>query len=323
MLYRALRIEEKDGVFTKSIKELPLNQVDSNDVLIKIKYAALNYKDALSSIGNRGVTKNYPHTPGIDGAGIVHRSNCKNFKTGDEVIVTGFDLGMNTNGAFGEYISVPKEWIIPLPKNLTLKEAVGIGTAGITSAIGVDKLIKNGLKSSDKILITGATGGVGSFSVKLLSKLNFNVTALTRKTNEVNFLKNIGANEVINSIQFNPNKPLLKPIFDGCIDVVGGELLEEILKQIKYGGSVSICGLISSPKLNTSVFPFILRGINLLGIDSVEISRNYREFLWNKLSNEWKIDLNSIIKVHSLDDLPNLLDNMLKGKSVGRIVIKI
>jgi len=197
MKYKALRIEEIDGKFIKTIKELALEELDTNDILVRVKYSALNFKDALSASGNRGVTREFPHTPGIDGAGIVERSNSKEIKVGDEVIVTSFDLGMNTNGAFSEYISVPKEWVIPLPKTLSLKEAAAIGTAGITSAIGTYKLITNGLKEGDEILVTGSTGAVGSFSVKLLSHLGFKVTALSRKTDKKEFLEKLGANQFI------------------------------------------------------------------------------------------------------------------------------
>ncbi len=325
MLYKALHVEELDGKFTKEIKELSLKTLDINDVLIRVKYSALNFKDALSATGNKGITKEFPHTPGIDGAGIVQRSSSDKFKKGDEVIVTSFDLGMNTNGAFSEYISVPESWVIPLPKTLTLKEAVAIGTAGLTSAIGTFKLMSNGQKKGDNILVTGSTGAVGSFSVKLLSHLGFKVSALSSKIDKKEFLTSIGANEVVlkNEFEMHAKRPLLKAKYDGAIDVVGGELLENILKQIRPEGSVSICGLVGSAQLNTTVFPFILRGINLLGINSAELDNEFRKTLWNMLANEWKIDLNNIIHEHSLEELPKLIDEMLAGKSTGRAIIKI
>ena len=202
MSYKALHVEEIDGNFTKEIKELSLKELDKNDVLIRVKYSALNFKDALSASGNKGITREYPHTPGIDASGIVERSSGNKFKKGDEVIVTSFDLGMNTNGAFSQYISVPEAWVIPLPKTLTLKEAVSIGTAGLTSAIGTFKLITNGQKKGDNILVTGSTGAVGSFSVKLLSHLGFRVTALSSKVDKKEFLTSIGADEVILKDEF-------------------------------------------------------------------------------------------------------------------------
>ncbi|MDX1809955.1 MAG: YhdH/YhfP family quinone oxidoreductase [Sulfurospirillaceae bacterium] len=325
MTYKALVAEEIDGKFVQNIKDLHLEDLDKNDVLVRVKYSALNYKDALSSIGNKGVTKTYPHTPGVDAAGIVERSSIEKFKVGDKVIVTSFDLGMNTNGAFGEYISVPSHWVVPLPETLSLKEAATIGTAGLTAAIGVDKLLKNGQKKGDTILVTGSTGVVGSFSVKLLHHLGFKVVALSSKAEKKDFLISIGADEVILKDEFvmDAKRPLLKPLYDGAIDVVGGELLENILKQIKPSGSVAICGLVGSPALNTTVFPFILRGINLLGIDSAELASGDRFELWNKLANEWKIDLSDILHEHTLEELPRLIQAMLDGKSLGRAVIKI
>lgn len=325
MTYKALVVEEIDGKFVQNIKQLSLNDLDRKDILVRVKYSALNYKDALSSIGNKGITRTYPHTPGVDAAGIVERSSNDKFKVGDQVIVTSFDLGMNTNGAFSEYISVPSHWIVPLPKTLSLKEAATIGTAGLTAAIGVDKLLKNGQKKSNTILVTGATGVVGSFSVKLLHHLGFKAVALSSKVDKKDFLLSIGASEVVLKDEFviDARRPLLKPIYDGALDVVGGELLENILKQIKPSGSVAICGLVGSPQLNTTVFPFILRGINLLGIDSAELASGDRFHLWGKLASKWKIDLSDISHEHTLDDLPMLIKEMLNGKSFGRAVIKI
>ncbi len=325
MTYKALHVEEIDGKFTREIKELSLEELDKNDVLIRVKYSALNFKDALSASGNKGVTRTYPHTPGIDASGVVERSNSSNFSVGDEVIVTSFDLGMNTNGAFSQYISVPESWVIALPDSLSLKEAVSIGTAGLTSAIGTYKLITNGQKAGDKILVTGSTGAVGSFSVKLLSHLGFKVSALSSKADKKEFLTSIGATEVVLKDEFETHakRPLLKPKYDGAIDVVGGELLENILKQISPEGNVAICGLVGSPQLNTTVFPFIIRGVNLLGIDSAELKSEHRNTLWTMLANEWKIDLSNIVHEHSLEELPILIDEMLAGKSLGRAVIKI
>ena len=325
MTYKALHVKEIDGKFTKEIKELPLEELDTGEILVRVKYSALNFKDALSASGNKGVTREFPHTPGIDGAGIVERSNSSKFKKGDEVIVTSFDLGMNTNGAFSQFISVPESWVIPLPETLSLKEAVAIGTAGLTSAIGTFKLIANGHKKGDNILVTGSTGAVGSFSVKLLSHLGFKISALSGKADKKEFLTSIGASEVIlkDDFETHAKRPMLKPKYDGALDVVGGELLENILKQISSEGSVAICGLVGSPQLNTTVFPFILRGINLLGIDSAELNSEHRTTLWNMLANEWKIDLSNIVHEHTLEDLPKLIDEMLSGKSTGRAVIKI
>ena len=326
MFYKALVVDEINGKFTATVKNLPLKKLDNKDLLIKVNYSALNYKDALSAHGNKGVTKSYPHTPGIDAVGTIARSNSKNFKEGDEVIVTGYDLGMNTPGAFSEYISVPEEWVLPLPKNLTQKEAISIGTSGFTAAIGIEKLLRNSpLQKNDTILVTGATGAVGSFAIKLLSSLDFNITAVSKKREKNNFLLSLGAKKVIAYDEFNKNKTgiLLKPIYDGALDTIGGKTLENILKQIKAEGSIAICGMIDSFELNTTVFPFILRGINLLGIDSASYPKHLRKELWNKLSNEWKIDISSFSDEKSLEEIPRLLENMINGKSLGRIIIKI
>lgn len=325
MTYKALRVEEIDGKFVSSIKDLPLADLDVNDILIRIQYAALNYKDALSCNGNKGVTKNYPHTPGIDGAGMVVRSNCEKFNVGDKVIVTSFDLGMNTNGAFSQFISVPKEWVIPLPKTLSLKEAAAIGTAGLTAAIGAHKLLTNGQKKGDSILITGPSGAVGSFCVKLFATIGFNVIALSSRAENKEFLFSIGANEVLvkSDFEMNEKKPLLSPKYDGAMDVVGGELLENILKQIKPEGNVAVCGLVASANLHTTLFPFILRGVNLLGINSAELKEDFRYFLWQKLANEWKIDLSAMTHEHTLEEVPFLVSEMLAGRSTGRRIIKL
>lgn len=326
MSYKALLVQEHDdGSFSKKIVQLPLSELDTNEVLVKVHYSALNYKDALSASGNKGVSKNYPHTPGIDASGVIERSSDARFQKGDKVIVTSFDLGMNTKGAFAQYISVPSHWVIPLPETLSLEEAAAIGTAGLTAAIGMHKLITNGLEKGQKILISGSTGAVGSFAVRLAYQLGFEVTAISSKVQKKSFLHQIGAKEVItpDELDKHDKKPLLKTQFDAALDVVGGDLLANILKQINPEGSAAICGLVGSPALNTTVFPFILRGINLLGINSAELPQKLRELLWKKLADNWKIDLSQIIHEHSMDELPELIDMMLDGKSSGRAVIKI
>ena len=325
MSYKALHVREEEGKYIQEIANLSLEKLDTDEVLIEVKYSALNYKDALSATGNKGVTKNYPHTPGIDATGIVQRSSCKDFKEGDEVIVTSYDLGMNTPGAFAQYISVPSSWIVPLPKNLEMKEAATIGTAGLTAAIGLDKMIKNSLSKGQHVVITGATGAVGSFAVKLFKKFGCEVTAVSGKIEKSDFLKALGADEVISreSLDLENKRPLLKPKYDGAFDVVGGNILEALLKQIKPEGSVAICGLVGSPNLNTTVLPFILNGISLLGIDSAQYPSYLRKEIWHKLSNEWKIDVENLIHEHKLEDLPSLIKDMMEGKSWGRAVVCI
>lgn len=309
-------------IVTRKIKELP-----KGDVLINVKYSSLNYKDALSAIGNRGVTKNYPHTPGIDAAGIVVESKNDKFKIGDKVIVTGYDLGMNTSGGFGEYIRVPAEWVVKLPQNLTLRESMIYGTAGFTAALSVYKLLSSGIKTTDgEILVTGGTGGVGSIAISILSKLGYDVVAATGKLHEKEMLLNLGAKDIIdrNELDDNSGKALLKEKWAGVIDTVGGNILATAIKSTKYGGTVTCCGNVASHEFSTSVYPFILRGVTLFGIDSVQCPMDIRLEIWNKLSSDWKIDnLNDNVEEVSLEGLSEKIDLILKGKHKGRTIVNL
>ena len=325
MMYTALHVTETDAGIHQEITKLPLEKLDTQEILVRVRYSALNFKDALSATGNKGVTKHYPHTPGIDAVGVVERSSVESFTIGDEVIVTSYDLGMNHPGAFSQYISVPSQWVIPLPPTLSLKEAAAYGTAGLTAAIGLEKLERNGLKKGQSVVITGATGAVGSFAVKLFSHAGYAVIAVSGKSDKEDFLKQLGAQEVITreTLDLENKRPLLKPKFDAAFDVVGGAMLEALLKQIRPEGSVAICGLVGSPNLNTTVLPFILNGINLLGINSAEYPASLRQPLWHKLATQWKIDLDEIVHEHSMDELLPLIHAMLEGKGWGRALIKI
>ncbi|MGL4867893.1 MAG: YhdH/YhfP family quinone oxidoreductase, partial [Cetobacterium sp.] len=287
---------------------------------------SLNYKDALSSTGNKGVTRNYPHTPGIDAAGVVVESGNENIKVGAEVIVTGYDFGMNTSGGYQEYIRVPAEWVIQLPKEMSLKESMIYGTAGLTAAISVYKLIVKGdVKPEDgEILVTGSTGGVGSVAIKILKKLGYEVVAITGKA-EDDYLIKIGAKRVLNRDEFNDtSRPMLRGVYAGAIDTVGGNILSTVIKSLKYNGVVTACGNAAGISFESSVFPFILRGVTLYGVDSVEISRAERDLLWNKLATEWKIDnLDEIVNEIGLEGLSEKIDNILSGKNVGRVLVKL
>lgn len=270
--FRALRVKENEtGKFIRNIIERKLDDLPDGDVLIKVRYAALNYKDALSSVGNKGVTRNYPHTPGIDAAGTVVECKTPQFNAGDKVLVTSYDLGMNTDGAFAEYIRVPEGWVVPLPNGLNLRECMIIGTAGLTAAIGLYKLEMMGQNPEQgPIIVSGASGGVGSMAVGILAKAGYQVIASTGKESAEEFLRNIGASEVVDREFANDDssRPLMKPKWAGGIDTVGGNTLATLLKGCKPGGSVASCGLVGSPNLSTTVFPFIINGINLLGLDS-------------------------------------------------------
>ena len=325
--FEALRVSETaENNFESAIVKRSVSDLPQNDMLIKVSYSSLNFKDALSASGNKGVTRKYPHTPGIDAAGVVVSSISEKFEAGDEVIVTGYDLGMNTDGGFGQYISVPSNWVVPLPSNLGLRESMVLGTAGLTAGLSVKKLIDSGLApGSGDILVTGATGGVGVLAIALLRKLGFSVTASTGKSSEITFLDALGA-QVIDRAELSEvsPKPLLRERWGGAIDVVGGETLVNILKQIKYGGSVAVCGLVESPSFAPTVLPFILRGVNLLGIDSVEIPLAAKHSVWNKFSADWKIDnLENLATEISMAELSDKLKLLLAGKARGRYVLNM
>ena len=326
-LFKAFVVREENEKFIRSIIERKIDSLPKNEVLVNVKYSSLNYKDALSANGNKGVTRTYPHTPGIDAAGIVVSSSNKTFKEGDEVIITGFDLGMNTSGGWGEFISVPANWIVAKPQNLSLKESMIYGTAGFTAALSIYKLEEAGLQPSNgEILVTGATGGVGSFAISFLSLKNYNAAALTGKSENEAYLKTLGAKKIIDRNSFGklPDKALLKAQWEGVIDTVGGEILSRAIKSTKPWGSVAVCGNAASPNLELTVYPFILRGVNLLGIDSANCPMEIRNIIWQKISNEWKMqELEKIYTEVPLEDLSSKIDQMLVGKLTGRVLVNL
>ena len=328
MNFKALLVSEKpDGTFVQEVVKRKITDLPDNELLIKVNYSSLNYKDALSATGHKGVSKFYPHTPGIDASGLVAFSRDKRFKPGDEVIVTGYDLGMNTPGGFAEYISVPGDWVVPLPQSLSLKEAMMLGTAGFTAAYALYKLIEGGQKPENgPVLVTGATGGVGSLAVALLSKAGFEVIASTGKPGSSDYLKALGANQITdrNEVNDTSGKPLIKPKWAGAIDTVGGNVLATILKACQKHGNVAAMGNVLSVELHTTVFPFILNGINLLGVDSATCPMSIRQELWKKLGNEWKPDkLEMIASQCYLEDLPEYISKILKGEMEGRKLLAI
>ncbi len=324
--FKAFRIEENDGNFQGSIKEMEFGALNNNEVLVKVHYSSLNYKDALSASGNKGVTRNYPHTPGIDAVGTIEKSNSDLFTIGEKVIVTSYDLGMNTDGGFAEYIQVPSEWLVRLPKEMTMKEAMIYGTAGLTAGMSVFRLTELIKPEDGKIAVSGATGGVGALSVSILSKLGYSVVAITGKETERDYLIHLGAEEVLlrNEIENFARKPLLKPLFAGAIDTVGGVILENIIKSTNSIGVVTCCGNVASPKLDLTVFPFILRGVTLIGIDSQNYPMKYREIVWNKLAGKWKPkQLDATCNEIKLEDVAQKIELMLKGKLKGRTVLTL
>ena len=325
MQYKALVTSEENKTFVNSIETKDINDLPDNDTLIKVKYSSLNFKDALSASGNKGVTRNYPHTPGIDAAGIIEKTSGSKFKPGDEVIVTGYDMGMNTNGGFGEYIKVPQEWIVKKPENITLSESMAFGTAGLTAGLCMRKLLAHGLKPDDgDVFVSGVTGGVGIISLMLFKKLGFNVSAITGKLDHEDFLKSLGANQVIdrNTLDLDLISPLQKPIYSGGIDAVGGKILSNLICSTSQRAAIACCGMVGGLSLDTSIFPFILRGLSLFGIDSAESLIDVKEEIWNNFSSNWKLEnIDKNIKDISLDELPSEIDKILEGKQVGRVRI--
>jgi len=326
--FKALRVEATaNNQFQQSIVERDIDSLPEHDLLVEVHYSSLNYKDALSASGNPGVTKDYPHTPGIDAAGIVVDDKSGRFTPGDSVVVCGYDLGMNTSGGLAQRIRVPAEWAVALPDNLSLRESMVIGTAGFTAALCVDKLLHMGAKPEDgTVLVSGATGGVGSFSVALLNHLGFSVCALTGKLEQSDWLVSLGAKQVIDrNTLAEPNKrPVAKPQWANAVDCVGGEILNNIIKSLQYGGSVSICGMTASPNFNASVFPFILRGVNLLGVDCVELPLLRKTENWQALSTRFKLpELNRMAETIKLEQAPEYLTRILNGHAIGRYVVDL
>ena len=326
--FKALVVSENaEKQYVRTITQRNIEDLPAGEVLIKVHYSTLNYKDALSSIGNKGVTRNYPHTPGIDASGVVVESTDANFSVGQEVLVTSYDLGMNTSGALAEYIRVPAKWVIALPAGLSLSDAMILGTAGLTAGLCIDALLKYGVSpEKGKIIVTGSTGGVGILSVAILAKLGFEVVAVTGKPEAAELLQRLGATEIIGreSLNDTSGRPMLKSIYAGAVDTVGGNILATILKSLHYGGAAAACGLVASPDLPTSVFPFILRGNALLGIDSAECPMSKRLEIWQHLASDWKLDnLDLISHEIGLEEVSAKLDLMLEGKSFGKSLVKI
>lgn len=327
-VFKALQTEKTEQGFHTSMVERDLADLGSNGVLVRVQWSSLNFKDALSASGNKGVTRHFPHTPGIDAVGVVEDTDDGPFSQGDAVICTGYDLGMDTDGGYGDYIRVPAEWLVRLPAGLPPRDAMLLGTAGLTAALSVESLIDTGLQPEQgKVLVTGATGGVGSIAVAILAKLGFEPVAVTGKQDAEAWLKNLGAVDVISREQVleGADKPLLKPRWHGAVDCVGGEMLAAALKSVHYGASVTCCGLAASPKLDMTVLPFILRGVNLLGVDSVELPVEVKQQMWQLLADEWcppSLDALQCQQV-SRDELVPWFQRILDGGVRGRVVVAV
>lgn len=328
--YRALVVREDDNAeFTMQVESRDLSELPEADLLIRVEYSSVNYKDALSASGNKGVTRTYPHTPGIDAAGVVEASTDERFAVGDRVIVIGYDLGMNTSGGYAEYIRVPAGWAVHLPEELSLWQAMALGTAGFTAAQSVLALQEQGIDPDrGQVLVSGATGGVGSIALALLAQLHYKAVAVNGSQDAGSYLRSLGADELVDRDQINDGskKPLKRPLYAAAIDTVGGDMLAAMLKVVGYDGTVTTCGNAAGLALNTTVLPFILNGLRLIGIDSVQCPIARRAEIWEQLGTDWQLGplLEGIATTIRLDDLPRVLPTLLEGKqNPGRYVVQI
>jgi putative YhdH/YhfP family quinone oxidoreductase len=323
--FKAMVVEEiEDKKYMRKITDRSIDDLPKGEVLVKVGYSSLNYKDALSASGNRGVTRKYPHTPGIDAAGVVTESAVSDFVPGDKVIVTSYDLGMNTPGGFGQYIRVPADWVVSLPENMTLKESMAYGTAGFTAALSVLALKNHHvIPGQGDILVTGASGGVGSIAISILTRLGYTVVAVSGKEKERQFLHDLGVVEILTRKAATDlsGRPLLRERWAGVLDTVGGDILATAIKSTKMGGTVTCCGNVASHELNTTVFPFILRGVCLVGINSQNCPMDIRRQIWLNLADSWKVNVDRLMTETTLDDLDENIEKMLRGKLKGRVVL--
>ena len=326
--FKAIIINQDGEKFSREIKEVDKNFLEG-DVLVKVDYSDLNFKDALILNNGGKLVKEFPRIPGIDFSGKVVESNADNFKEGDEVVITGCRVGEISHGGYSQFAKVKKDFLVKLPKGISTKEAMILGTAGFTSlmcafAIKAREEILLGEKVKD-VLVTGATGGVGSIAIMVLSKLGYNVTAVTGKMDKSDSLKKQGASSIIDRKEFEGEPKLLgKGVWDGVVDTVGGNILAHAISQTKHSGIVAACGNAGGIKLSTSVMPFILRGVKLWGIDSVAVSLKRREFVWSQVPNLIDFNLlNETIKIVSMKELLDIFPQMLKGQTSGRIVVDV
>ena len=317
--------EQKE--ITGGLQSVPSDDLPSGDVTIRVVYSSINYKDALAATGHPGVVRNFPHIPGIDAAGYVVESKSDQFQVGDAEIVTSYELGVERWGGWSEFIRVKPEWVVPLPAGLTLKESMILGTAGLTAAMCVNSLIQHEISTDPgNVLVSGASGGVGSFALSLLKRSGFHPVAVTGKPSAALRLVELGAREVIgrDELEDDSKKPLLKARWSAAIDTVGGSILSNVIRSIQPNGCVAACGNAGGAELDLTVFPFILRGITLDGIDSAWYPIEKRTTLWQKLATDWKLpDLDSRAKIIPLEQVQETVNAMLKGEHQERTIIQI
>lgn len=322
--FKAFVVDQDDnGIVSNSYKELTKDDLPEGDVLIKVHYSGINYKDALATQDHNKIVKQYPMVPGIDLAGTIEETNAPGFEVGDKVIVTSYDLGVSHYGGFSEYARVKSEWVIELPEDLTLEEAMIYGTAGYTSGLAIEQLEKSGMSIEGKeVLVRGATGGVGTISLLMLNNLGYDVIASTGRDDAEEKLKKLGAKEVIGRLPEDNSKPLEKRTWQAAIDPVGGENLPYIVKRLDNNGSVALIGMTGGNNFETTVFPFILRGASIIGIDSVFTPIKLRKRVWRRLAKDLKPQqLHDIKHVISFDEIPKAIDQVINHNNTGRIVI--
>ena len=325
--FRAFRVNRQDDQVKGTVDLLHLDEISVGDVTIKAEYSSVNYKDALAATGKGKIIRNFPLIGGIDSAGIVVESNDPGFSEGDAVLVTGYELGTGHDGGYSEYVRVPANWVVPIPSSLSTYEVMALGTAGFTTALCIKRLEENGL-SPDKgpFVVTGATGGVGSFAVNILSNLGYEVVAVTGKKENHDKLKALGASRILDRNEIDlDGPPLQKGEWGGAIDNVGGEVLAWLTRTMKPWSSITSVGLAGGSQLNTTVMPFILRGVSLIGISSSNCIESWRKPLWERLGTDLRPpNLEEIISaIVGMDDLPSVFDDMLAGKTAGRILVDI
>lgn len=322
--FDAFRIFEDDGKVAGRMVRATLDELSDGEVVIRTAYSSVNYKDALAATGAGRIVQNFPLIGGIDAAGSVASSTDSAFAAGDEVLVHGYDLGVAHDGGYAEYVRVPAEWVVPMPEGLTAFDAMAIGTAGFTAALSIVRMEQNGQAADDgPILVTGATGGVGSVAVELLAQLGYEVTALTGKDDQHDHLRALGATDVLSRHDLEMGtRPLEKAKWAGAIDAVGGDILAWITRTTKYGGSIASSGLTAGIDLKTTVMPFILRGVSLLGIDSAVCPMERRREVWQRLATDMKPKrLSGVAKEITLEGLPEAFSTLLAGEARGRIVV--
>jgi acrylyl-CoA reductase (NADPH) len=325
--FKAYRTFEQDKVVSSRFVDLSLDDLDAGDVVIRTKYSTINYKDALSYGGAGKIMRKFPTVAGIDMAGTVETSNDPRWKRGDKVIVTGYDLGVSHDGGYSEYVRVPADWIVRRPESMTAFDAMTLGTAGFTAALATHLMQLNGLvPDAGPVAVTGATGGVGSVAIEILAKQGYDVVAITGKAREADYLRRIGARDVMlrSSLELGSTRPLEKATWAGAVDNLGGDILSWLLATSKIAGTVAAVGLAADMKLNTTVAPFILRGVRLLGTDSANTPMSLRQTLWNKLAVEWRPDrVHDEVRTIDFDELPTHFDAYLKGMARGRTVVRV